>query len=275
MSGAVEPVARAGRVRIGHLWIDALRFDEALDAIESLVRSGRGGSVFTPNVDHVVIAESDAAFRAAYAAASLSLADGQPLVWAARLLGTRIPEKISGSDLVWPLLERAAKAGWRVYLLGSTPEVARAAADRMASELGLTVVGTDSSRITLDEAGSGDHPTIARIEAARPDLVLVALGAPKQELWIHQAAPRLRPAVAVGVGASLDFIAGTVRRAPRWMSRAGLEWLFRLVQEPRRLAYRYLWKDPAFLLVLVRTAFTPRARRLLEAGRAPDTGRSP
>jgi N-acetylglucosaminyldiphosphoundecaprenol N-acetyl-beta-D-mannosaminyltransferase len=242
--------------------MDVLGFDEALSAIEALVASGSGGAVYTPNVDHVVTAEDDQAFREAYADASLSLVDGQPLVWSARLLGTPLPAKISGSDLVWPLMERAARGGWRVYLLGGDPGVAEKAADRLGRELGATIVGADASRIRLDAPAPEVDVIVDRIRATRPALILVALGAPKQELWIHQVRSRLQPAVLIGVGASLDFIAGTVRRAPRWLSRLSLEWLYRLLREPRRLAYRYLWKDPRFLAILLRTAREPRTGRL-------------
>jgi N-acetylglucosaminyldiphosphoundecaprenol N-acetyl-beta-D-mannosaminyltransferase len=259
----VRPVTRR-RVRFGHLWVDVLRAPEALDRITELVRAGRGGSVFTPNVDHVVTAEDDPAFRAACAGADLSLADGQPLVWSSGLLGARLPEKISGSDLVWPLMARAASLGWRVYLLGGAPGVALAAGERLARELGVLVVGVDAAAVSLDAAAGAPDPALERALAARPDLVLVALGSPKQERWIHRALPRLRPAVAVGVGASLDFVTGRVRRAPPWMSAAGLEWLYRLFQEPRRLAVRYLWKDPRFLWVLLRTRRRPRAERVLD-----------
>jgi N-acetylglucosaminyldiphosphoundecaprenol N-acetyl-beta-D-mannosaminyltransferase len=240
------------RVRIGHVWIDALGFAEALTEIEQLVAAGRGGAVFTPNVDHVVTAEDDEAFRAAYAAASLSLADGQPLIWASRLLGTPLPAKISGSDLVLPLMDFAGRRGWRVYLLGGRPGAAAAAAERFQRELGVEIAGVDTPSIDLARESQDDAIT-ERIRGARAHLVLVALGAPKQELWIHRVRERIRPAVAIGVGATLDFIAGHVRRAPAWMSRHGLEWLFRLSQEPRRLARRYLLKDPRFVVVLART----------------------
>lgn len=257
------PTTRSPQVRVGSLWIDALSFDEALAAIGVLLDAGRGGSVFTPNVDHVVTAEHDAAFRSAYDSASLSLADGQALVWGSRVLGTPIPAKVSGSDLVWPLVALAACRGHSVYLLGGLPGAAEEAARRFVRELGARVVGVDESRIRVDACARGDD-TVERVRAARPDLLLVGLGSPKQELWIHRALPLLPPTVAVGVGASLDFVAGRVRRAPRWVSRAGFEWLFRLHQEPRRLAHRYLVKDPRFAAVLVRTALTPRAARLRE-----------
>jgi len=250
------------RVRVGRLWIDALRFDEAASAIEAMVDARRGGSVFTPNLDHIVNAEENAAFADAYSRASLSLVDGQPLVWASRLLGLPLPEKISGSDLAWPVLQLAARRGFRVYLLGGAEGAAAEVARRCQSELGLTVCGVDAPRIE-PQATPGDELITARIAAARPDLVLVALGSPKQELWIDRTAARLSPAVQLGVGASLDFLAGKVRRAPRWMQRAGLEWLYRLAQEPGRLWRRYLINDPKFLLVLSRTLREERSSRIL------------
>lgn len=258
---ATPPPERRGRqVRFGHVWVDAIGLSDALREIERLVDARAGGSVFTPNVDHVVTAEDDAELREAYAQVSLSLADGQPLIWSAPVLGTALPQKVSGSDLVWPLMAVAARRGWRVYLLGGAPGAADAAAGRLARELGVRIVGVDAAWIDLALAGA--DAAAERVRAASPDLVLVALGCPKQERWIFRAAPHIRPAVAVAVGAALDFIAGHVRRAPPWMSRAGLEWLFRLAQEPRRLAYRYLVKDPRFLAVLARTARAARAERV-------------
>lgn len=250
------------RVRIGRIWVDVVTFDGALDAIADLVRTGQGGSVFTPNVDHVVTAEDDAEFRTAYDAVSLSLADGMFIVWAARWLGTPVPEKVSGSDLIEPLLRLAGSSGWRVFLLGGAPGVAGAAAERARRDFGVQIVGAASPFIRLDGTAADLEQGIDEVAAARPDLVLVAMGAPKQERWIHHNRERLGGAVAVGVGASLDFVIGRIDRAPRWISNAGLEWLYRLAREPRRLAHRYLVKDPRFLAVVARTARVPRAERI-------------
>ena len=248
------------RIRFGNIWIDSLTFAGALDEIERLVDAGAGGAVFTPNVDHVVQAESDAAFRDAYARASLSLVDGQPLLWASRLLGPPLPEKISGADLVAPLLERAGLRGWRVFLVGGMPGSAQAAAKRFAASHGVQIAGVEDGRIDL-ASDPADEALLARISQARPHLVLVALGAPKQELWIAARHARLAPAVSLGIGAALDFAAGAARRAPPWMRQAGLEWLYRLAQGPRRLARRYLVNDPKFLAVLLRTWRSPRETR--------------
>jgi N-acetylglucosaminyldiphosphoundecaprenol N-acetyl-beta-D-mannosaminyltransferase len=213
-------------------------------------------------VDHVVTAEDDTAFRAAYDAVGLSLADGKPILWAARLLGTPLPEKVSGSDLIEPLLRLAGRSGWRVFLLGGAPGVAVAAADRAREDFGVNVVGTANPYIRLDGSVGDLEQGIDEVAAASPDLVLVAMGAPKQELWIHHNRVRLGQAVAAGIGASLDFVIGRIPRAPRWVSHAGLEWLYRLAREPRRLARRYLVKDPRFLAVVLRDARTPRSERM-------------
>jgi N-acetylglucosaminyldiphosphoundecaprenol N-acetyl-beta-D-mannosaminyltransferase len=262
-SSASSPrdVPGSAQIRLGHLWLDALRFDQAIEAIGDLVRAGQGGSVFTPNVDHVVTAEDDPVFRDAYAGVSLSLADGQPLVWASRWLGTPLPERVAGSDLVWPLMERAARERWRVYLLGGPPGVAEVAAARLERELSVRVVGVAAPMIPLEAPPDAVDAASEAVAAAHPDLVLVGLGAPKQERWIHRALPRIRPAVALGVGAAIDFLAGRIGRAPRWVARSGLEWLYRLAREPRRLVYRYLVKDPRFLAIVARERGRPVTAR--------------
>jgi N-acetylglucosaminyldiphosphoundecaprenol N-acetyl-beta-D-mannosaminyltransferase len=241
------------RLRIGRLHVDRVTLAEAVDRVEGLILAGQGGVVVTPNVDHVVLAERHQAFCEAYAAADLSLADGKPIVWASRLLGKPVPEKVSGSDLVLPLLHRAATRGWRVYLLGGAPGVAEAAAELLTRERGVAIAGTAAPRLAAVGAAQVDpaaEDAADAVRTARADLVLVAFGAPKQEVWMHNHRRALAPAVLVGVGASLDFIVGRVRRAPRWMSDSGLEWLWRLAQEPRRLWRRYLLEDPRFIRIL-------------------------
>ncbi len=252
------------RVRFGRLWVDALAFDDAIESVRDLVRSGEGGAIFTPNVDHVVMADRHAGLRRAYRRASLSFADGMPLVWTSRLLGKRIPEKLSGSDMIVPIAQLAAEEKWGVYLLGGMPGepgAAELAAQRFTETFGVRIVGVDPSFVSLDGSGATDAAVLERVRAAKPDLVFVALGAPKQELWIARCLDEIRPAVAIGVGASLDFISGQISRAPRWVSNAGFEWAYRLAQDPRRLWKRYLIRGPRFIGILWRTA------RLLEKQR--------
>ncbi len=244
---------RLPRLQMGHVPIDVVTFDGALARIAELVREKRGGTVFTPNIDHVVLCEEDARLRQAYADVSLSLVDGTPLLWASRLYGTPLPDKISGSDLVLPLLKMAADNGFRVYFLGGVEGVAAKAAEILRRDMpGIQIVGWSSPRIALNGDAASYRAVIDEVRAHTPDLLLVALGCPKQEHFIQAAGPELGAVVSVGVGASLDFVAGTVKRAPRWMSRVGLEWAYRLGQEPKRLWRRYLVQDPKFLRILAR-----------------------
>jgi N-acetylglucosaminyldiphosphoundecaprenol N-acetyl-beta-D-mannosaminyltransferase len=247
------PMPLRSRVQIGGVPIDGVTLNEAIGAIDLLVATEKGGAVFTPNVDHIVEFEKNPRLREAYGAADLSLVDGMPVLWASRLLGRRLPEKISGSDIIEPLLRHAASRRWRVFLLGGQEGVAALAATRLKEAMpGLAIVGTLAPRIDMAQPREHREAIVEVIRAARPHLVLVAFGAPKQELWIHEAREALRPAVFLGVGASLDFIAGTLPRAPVWVSRSGLEWLYRLAREPRRLWRRYLLRDPRFLVILWR-----------------------
>ena len=256
-----SPSAPRQRLKIGDLWVDSLTFAEALDRIEALVEAGQGGSVFTPNVDHVVNVGSNPAFREAYATASLSLVDGKPLLWASSLLGLRLPEKISGSDLLIPLMERAARKRWRVYLLGAAPGVAEQAAALLGERYGVTVCGYDSPMLKPGDA-SQNQRLVKNIREAKADLLVVAFGAPKQELFIKQVEAELRPAVCIALGASLDFLVGAAKRSPRWMSEFGLEWLYRLASEPRRMWKRYLVNDPRFVWILFKTLRVPRSERV-------------
>jgi N-acetylglucosaminyldiphosphoundecaprenol N-acetyl-beta-D-mannosaminyltransferase len=236
------------RLQLGRLPVDRVTFAEALDAIAAMVERRRGGTVFTPNVDHVVLAGENERFRRAYAAVDLALADGAPVVWASRALGAPLPEKVSGSDLAPVLMKLAAERGFRVYLLGGAPGTAELAARRLRrAHPDLKIAGASSPRVDLGEPEAARASLVEEIRRAAPDLVLVGLGAPKQEIWIHETAAALRPAVLLGVGAAIDFLAGTGRRAPRWMSAAGLEWAYRLGREPRRLWRRYLVRDPRFI----------------------------
>lgn len=253
------------KATLGTIHADCVTRDQALDFIAKLVAEGRGGYVVTPNVDHVVMAEEHEGLRAAYAGASLSLLDGTPLWWMSRALGQPVPEKVSGSDLVRPLMARAAAQGWGVYFLGGLPGVGDAARDVLVRELPkLKVVGIDAPPVGFERDPATLGPVLARVRARSAQLVLVALGCPKQELFMAHNRAALAPAVALGIGASLDFISGRVKRAPAWMSRAGLEWAYRLGQDPRRMAARYLVRDPAIVRVFLRMLRMPRASRLVQ-----------
>jgi N-acetylglucosaminyldiphosphoundecaprenol N-acetyl-beta-D-mannosaminyltransferase len=250
------------RLRIGDIWVDVLTFQETLQEIERLVDRKQWASVFTPNVDHVVKAASSQPFREAYDRVSLSVADGMPLIWASPLLGCSLPERVAGSDLLVPVLVMAARRHCRVYLLGGAPGVAPAVARLLTEQMGITVAGWDDCRI--DQTGTdADGGSFERARAARADIIFVALGPPKQELWIDRARTLVGPAVALGVGASLDFLVGKYRRAPQWMGRIGLEWAYRLAQEPRRLWRRYLVEGPRFIGIVASTWQKERSERVI------------
>lgn len=249
MTATSTPVAR---LRLGRLHVDRHTQASAIDAVRDIVRAGRGGRVFTPNLDHILLVERRDDFREAYTRATLSLADGMPLVWASRWFGQPLPERISGSDLVEPVAALAAREGWRIFLLGGADGTAEEAARRLVERYGVTIAGCAAPMI--GQQGSAAEAAIAQqLREARPDVVFVALGSPKQELFIDRIEQAVAPALLIGVGAGLDFLAGQVRRAPRWIGRLGFEWLFRLVMEPKRLWRRYLVGGPPALLALFRT----------------------
>ena len=195
--------------------------------------------IVTPNVDHAVMFQRRCDVRAAYADASLVLADGAPIVFVANLLNKRLPERVAGSDLV-PQLFDSASQPLRVFLLGAAPGVADRSAARIAERWrAIEVVGTCSPPLGFENDAAESARILAAVAAAQPDLLIVGLGAPKQELWVHRHHRELQAKVALCAGATIDFLAGQRQRSPVWMRRAGLEWLHRVLTEPRRLAGRY------------------------------------
>jgi exopolysaccharide biosynthesis WecB/TagA/CpsF family protein len=217
----------------------ALTLDDAVDRVASMVAGGGAHYVVTPNVDFLVKAQRDAALRHILVRADLVLCDGKPIVWASHLLGGALPCRVAGSDLIPALLRRAAELGWRVFLLGGRPGVTAEAARRIgAAYPSLPAVAYYSPPhrplSEMDDAGIAE-----RVRAARPDVMLVCFGCPKQEKWMSLHCAGLGVPVMIGAGATVDFLAGGMARAPAWMQRSGTEWLFRLLQEPRRLARRY------------------------------------
>lgn len=250
------------RVRFGRIYADHLAFDEAIAEIVERGRTGRGGFVVTPNVDHVVLAEDDPRLVEAYAGAALSLVDGVPLLWLARAMGHPLPEKVSGSDLAEPLIARAAEKGVSVYFLGAKEGVgAKAAAILQERYPALAVAGVESPPLGFEKDPEVLAGVLDRVRAARPGVVLVALGCPKQEYFMSEHASSCPGSVFLGIGATLDFIAGEVQRAPPWMSRVGAEWVYRLAQEPGRMAQRYLVRDRAIIPIALRMLRKPQADR--------------
>lgn len=199
--------------------------------------------VITPNVDHIVTVQTHQGLRGAYADASLVVTDGRPVFWAANLLGAKLPEPIPGSDLAPAIFDfvQANQIPIKVFLLGAMPGVADRAKSIMAQQWPIVeVVGTLSPPFGFDKNEIESSAICDVVNASGAELLLIGLGAPKQELWIHKHAARLTAKAALCIGATIDFIALEKPRAPIWMRKAGLEWLHRLISEPKRLAKRYL-----------------------------------
>ncbi|MBC7343497.1 MAG: WecB/TagA/CpsF family glycosyltransferase [Clostridia bacterium] len=238
---------RGNRITILGVPVDAVSLDEALARIQEFLEQDAVHQVVTLNAEMVVLAQKDPDFRRVVQQAALVVPDGSGVRLGARILGHHLPERVAGIDLMQALCQRAARQGWRIYFLGAEPGVAKEAARRLQERYpGLVVVGTQHGYFnpaSLPEV-------LARIRESRPEILFVALGAPKQELWLAEHLPFLKVKVGMGVGGSLDVVAGRVKRAPRWMQRLGLEWLFRLLQEPAR--WRRVMALPRFLLGVLR-----------------------
>ncbi|TWT44052.1 putative N-acetylmannosaminyltransferase [Phycisphaerae bacterium RAS1] len=250
---AARAARRGGYAYVGGVRIDAVDMRGALEHIERLVSAGRSAYVVTPNVDHIIRAQTDPHYAQIVRGADLVLADGQPLVWASKLRGTPLPGRVAGSDLFPLLCQRAAARGWRVFFMGGAPGAADSAKDVLTKRHpGLDVCGTYCPPMGFEQDARELRKAIEAVRAAGAQIVLVGLGSPKQERWIVEHQAEYGPAVSIGIGVSFSFVAGDVRRAPRWMQRCGLEWLHRLLQEPGRLWKRYLVNGWRFLPILLR-----------------------
>lgn len=255
------------RVLLVGLEIDPVTEADVVAHVRRALDRGAGGRIVTPNVDILRQAAGDAAIRADLAGADLVVADGAPLVWAARLAGTPLPERVAGADLIWSLSGGLAEDGRSVYLLGGEPETEteREGAHRAATELTgrypeLRIAGHASPRYGFDAAPAELDAVCAELVEAKPDLVFVGLGFPRQERVIARLRPELPGAWFLGCGAAINFVAGDVRRAPEAFQKSGLEWLHRLATEPRRLAKRYLRHDAPFAGRLLTTCAMRRYR---------------
>jgi N-acetylglucosaminyldiphosphoundecaprenol N-acetyl-beta-D-mannosaminyltransferase len=241
-------------VTIAGVRIDALDFDNVVEAI--VAHAARGGApayVVTPNAHHVVLLQRDALLREIYEHALLVVPDGVPLLWAATLLGMRLPGRVNGTDLFEALCARAATQGLRVFLLGGREGAAVTAAARLtARHPSLKICGMHCPPMNFEKNPKDCKRIVAEIEAVRPHLLFVGLGAPKQEYWMYRNYKELGVPVSLGIGVSFELVGGIVPRAPRWMQRAGFEWLYRLGAEPGRLWRRYLVGNALFCALVAR-----------------------
>lgn len=229
------------RIDVLGVSFDDLTMDEAVEIALGFMQERRACYACTPNPEIVMAAKGDASLRAALSGAELVLADGVGITKAAAMLGTPLKSRVPGIDFASNVISRLAERGGSVYLLGAKPLVAEAAAEKLTQTYpGIVIAGTNDGYFT------DDAPVIEKINAASPDFLMVCLGSPKQELWMSANAGRLSCGLMAGLGGSLDVLAGNVQRAPETWRRLGLEWLYRVIKEPKRLGR--VMKLPAFVL---------------------------
>lgn len=255
--------ARPAEVNLLGVRFDNLTEDEVVQRIIAGIAAGAGGSVVTPNVDIMRAVSRRADLHALVRSATLVVADGMPLLWAARLRAQPLVARVAGSSLIFSVSAAAARAGVSIFLLGGAPGIAARAGESLRVRFpGLQIAGSSCPPLGFDRDPAALATLQAELEAARPDIVFCGLGFPKQELLAGSMRDALPGAWFIGCGAALAFAAGQVPRAPQWMQRSGLEWVHRLLLEPRRLFRRYIMHDlPFAILLLARCAVPPRRRR--------------
>lgn len=232
------------RIKFMNTDIDNLTMAETLNEIDKLIQKKNCSYVVTPNVDHIVRLEKDEELQKVYKNASLILTDGKPLIWISKWYKTPIKEKISGSDLFPRVCQLVANKNYTMYLLGAAEGVADTAARNLMKKYpGLNIVGTYSPPFGFEKNEQEMNKIKTQIQDVHPDILIVGLGCPKQEKFMYYHCKELGVPISFGLGASIDFEAGNIKRAPKWMSNHGLEWLYRFSKEPKRLFKRYFVDD--------------------------------
>ncbi|WP_308779948.1 WecB/TagA/CpsF family glycosyltransferase [uncultured Clostridium sp.] len=241
------------RIRFLNIEIDNLSMDESIDYIDKLIKRKKNSYVVTPNVDHIVKLENDSEFLEVYNNADLVLTDGMPLVWISKFLKIPIKEKVSGSDLFPKVCKLADEKGYSIFLLGAAEGIAIKAAENLKNKYkNLNIVGTFSPSYGFEKSKSEIEEIIKKVNEAKPDILAVGLGAPKQEKFIYKYKNKLNVPISLAVGASIDFEAGNIERAPKWMQKSGLEWFYRFLKEPKRMFKRYFIDDLKIIKVLIK-----------------------
>jgi N-acetylglucosaminyldiphosphoundecaprenol N-acetyl-beta-D-mannosaminyltransferase len=245
------------KVDILGIKVNCVGMSETIAIVEKFIAERSPRMVITPNVDHLIKTREDKEFKRIYEQADLAVPDGVPLLWAARFLGTPLVERVNGTDLFEALCERAAECGYRIFFLGAEPGVAASAARQLAERHpNIKVVGTYSPSFNFFDSITENEKIEAMIRASQPDILFVGLGAPKQEKWIYRHRHKMQVPVSIGIGASFEYVAGKTARAPRWMQRTGLEWLYRIVENPGRYWKRYIVDDLVFFPLVMAQWFT-------------------
>lgn len=231
--------------------IDNITTEECLNKIDKFINDGSFHYLVTPNVDHIVKLSNDEEFMNVYNNADIVVTDGMPLVWYSKIIKKPIVEKISGSDLFPKVCEMASNKGYKIFLLGAADGIAEIAKKKLENKYsGLNIVGTYSPKYGFEKNQEEINKILHIVNEKKPDILAVGLGAPKQEKFIYKYKNKLRVPISLAIGASIDFEAGNMKRAPKWMQNSGLEWFYRLMKEPRRMFKRYIIDDSKFIKIM-------------------------
>jgi N-acetylglucosaminyldiphosphoundecaprenol N-acetyl-beta-D-mannosaminyltransferase len=240
------------RITLMGCQVDNLSMEETLGRIEQFIQSGRPHQHVVVNVDKLVKASRDPQLRDIINDCALINADGMPVVWASRLLGKPLKERVAGVDLFEALMRRAGEKGWRVFLLGAREEVVSKVADTYQRKYPRLVLAGYRNGYWKGEAEEAD--VVRQIRDSRADLLFVAISSPKKEQFLGRYQAEMKIPFAMGVGGTFDVAIGRVKRAPVWMQKSGLEWFYRFLQEPRRMFRRYFIEDMAFIWLFIKEA---------------------
>lgn len=256
MTGCYDP----SKICIESIPFDPWTETSTIERILCASQCGKGGWVVTPNTDIARAVRRDPCLRSLVVSADVVVADGMPLIWASRLGGTPLPERVTGASLIRSLTKEAAMRGTSVYFLGGAPGVPEQAAERLRADVGAIVAGSFSPALGFERSPAAMAEITDKLRAAKPGIVFCGFGFPKQERLIARLRLEFDDTWFVGCGAAIAFAAGAMTRAPQWMQRFGLEWAFRLVTEPRRLFRRYLIHDAPYAAALLGRAARARLR---------------
>lgn len=269
VSARAATAPEEGRVHLGQLHLDRVALADVMERVSRAIEERTPCHIVTANLQFVGIAAREPDFAHVVNNAQLVVADGKPLVWLSRLMGSAIPQRITGHDLLHSCASLASKRGYSIFFLGASPKIAEKAADVLCAQYPrLKIAGFYQGRFERDGWGvskADELGALTAIQRCRPDILFVALGCPKQEFWIYRHLQDIESPVCVGIGGVLDVLSGKLKRAPVWMQSVGLEWSYRLIQEPKRLWRRYILQDCPTAMRLAGSALLRQASLIKQA----------